>query len=396
MILIFYRLSEFFKMNRGRTQNGVSDVVANMREHVLGFFNRKQQLVSSPADGMMLKLHYKQTFWLFATGFFMVYFNWFTGDVIRCVSHYNTEQQQRADYLNLCLSYPFIEVENERVTLLYYRWVHWVLLLCAFMFIVPYKLCKVPKNDKINRLVEFFSQSLPDYINRETQILNSVCNYFAIETNAMNGIFHRYIFANFLAFFSSFGAFSFLDLLFHGKFATLGIEAFPFTLNRDADNLSDPLTKAFPPFVDCEINDVMALTNKRVEKFGCHLLAQEYYEKLFLVIWYWLVFLMLAQACYLVFLICFCSRLFCEKLIRLLSSKKIDEDSLVRATKNFKAGDWFVLYKFRSCFLYDGLEKLIEKMADGVTMKKCIEHSKRQLPQIKNITKPAHRGILIE
>ena len=383
-------------MNRGRTQNGVSDVVAYMKEHVLGFFNRKQQLLSNPADGIMLKLHYKQTFWLFSTGFFMVYFNWFTSDIIRCVSHYNTEQQQRADLLNLCLSYPTIELDGQRITLLYYRWMHWILLLCALMFIVPYKLAEIPKHDKINRLVEFFSQSLPDYINREPQIQNSICQYFALEINAMSGIFYRYLSANFIAFLSSLGVFAILDAVLNGKFFSLGVDAFPFLLNRDADNLSDPLTRVFPPFVDCEITEVMALTNKRDEHFGCHLTAQEYYEKLFLVIWYWLIFLISAQALYLIFLTCFLSRFFCEKLIKFFSEGRITDHDFKIATEKFEVGDWFLLYKMRSCLLYNGLARLFEKMNDGITMKKVVEHSKRQLKQIENLVEPAHKSILIE
>ena len=372
------------------------DVLAFMREHVLGFFNRKQQLVLSPADGLMLRLHYKQTFWLFLTGFFMVYFNWFTTDIITCVSHFNTELQQRSEHLNLCLSYPFIELDNKRVTLLYYRWMHWILLLCALMFIVPHKISKIPKYDKITRLVEFFSNSLPDYGNKEPQIQNSMCRFFAIEKNGMNKIFYRYFFANIAALLTSAGVFTCLDAVLNGYFFNLGVDAFPITLTREADSLSDPLTRAFPPFVNCQINKIMALTNKREEQFGCHLTAQEYYEKLFLIIWYWLVFLISTQALYLIFLTCFFSKLFCKKMIRFLLKRKIHEEILAKSTEKFEVGDWFLLYKMRSCFLYDGLDTLIEKMSDGVTMEKFIEHSKRQLNQIKDIMLPALERVIVK
>ena len=48
-------------------------------------------------------------------------------DVITCVSHFNAETQVRLDYINICLSYPYVEGEEgePRRYILFYRWISW-------------------------------------------------------------------------------------------------------------------------------------------------------------------------------------------------------------------------------------------------------------------------------
>ena len=145
------------------TQNNKFDVLQGFVQQILHFFKRRENFFSSPSDGLFLKLHYKYSFWLLMIGFTAIYFNWLTNDIIKCFSHYNVEAQAKGDLLNICLSYPFDTVGGSRITLLYYRWIHWVLLLCALAYVIPHKLAKIQKYDKITRMMDFLSQCIFNY-----------------------------------------------------------------------------------------------------------------------------------------------------------------------------------------------------------------------------------------
>ena len=376
------------------------DAINNIKGGVLNFFQRRQNFFSSVSDGLFLRMHYKYTFWLFMATFAMVWYNWLTQDIIFCVSHYNTETAPRKDHVNLCLSYPFIDEGKGRVTLLYYRWLHWVVFLCALAYILPHKLAKVTRYDKVTKLIDFMSNNITNYGSAENNMMEAVRKHFASEVGGQNSIFTRYIKANFLALGVNAFIFWALDAVLLGKFHDLGIVAFPLTVSRDGQYLTDPLTQAFPPFVDCEIKDVHVLTNKRDETFGCHLLAQEFYEKLFLIIWYWMVFLMIAQFLYIIFLVCFCFkpfRRFIFNRILGVSCKDLSE-----ATQKFQIGDWFVLYKLRVCFYYDGFNLLVNKLADRNMMNKIADIAKKNISNIGVSRDPRpspnqmHKGYVIE
>lgn len=65
--------------------------------------------------------------------------------------------------------------------------------------------------------------------------------------------------------------------------------AYPF--HRDPRSFKDELSLTFPPFVRCLVDEQVYINNERKEWFGCHLLLMDIYDKMFVVIWLWLVVL---------------------------------------------------------------------------------------------------------
>lgn len=64
-----------------------------------------------------------------------------------------------------------------------------------------------------------------------------------------------------------------------------------YPLHRDPHYFTDELSRTFPPFVRCIVHEQVLINNKREEWFGCHLLLMDIYDKMFVVIWVWLAFL---------------------------------------------------------------------------------------------------------
>lgn len=70
---------------------------------------------------------------------------------------------------------------------------------------------------------------------------------------------------------------------------TLVYSAYP--LHRDPHHFTDELSRTFPPFVRCSVEEQVYINNAREDCLGCHLLLMDIYDKMFVVIWLWLVFL---------------------------------------------------------------------------------------------------------
>ena len=88
----------------------------------------------------------------------------------------------------------------------------------------------------------------------------------------------------------------------HDLFLFLVPNTVPFS--RDPANFTDSLYQIFPPFAHCEISPSKLLINQNTHRFGCHLHFMEYYEKIFIILWFVLAFFWLWSAFVVVWL-CF-------------------------------------------------------------------------------------------
>ena len=378
-----------------------SDILRQVGSSVINFFNRREYIVS-PADGTVLKLYYKYTFWLLMSGFAAVYYNWYTRDIIVCTSHYNVDAQIRTDYLNMCATWPYRVIDGKKEYMLYYKWVHWVMLLSALAFYIPHKLVKRVAEHRLSRFLEQVNTMSAQGEAGENNLIITVCRYFFTNAKRQDNIYYRYLGSNVVAMFISISLFFLYDVMFFGKFKSLGYDAFPFV--RDGKFLTDPLHQTFYPFVNCQIGDGQQLVNERKETFGCHLTAQEFYEKLFLVLWFVFIFLMIVSTIYVLFLLCFFLKYFRRFLIKWLvrskNVKKIDQ-IIDDATENFGIGDWFLLYKLRSGFFGKGFEMLLHILGDRELHQKCMNIGNKHLPTLpcdnmNRTPKEQHHAILME
>lgn len=64
-----------------------------------------------------------------------------------------------------------------------------------------------------------------------------------------------------------------------------------YPLHRDPHYFTDELSRAFPPFVRCRVEEHVYINNARDEWFGCHLLWMDIYDKMFVFIWVWMAIL---------------------------------------------------------------------------------------------------------
>ncbi|XP_064097437.1 innexin inx2-like isoform X1 [Macrobrachium nipponense] len=363
---------------RGMVMPGQSgrpfDIIRQIVGNVVNIFNKRASPCTAPCDGMVLKMHYQWTFWVLLGGFSSVWYCWYHRDVITCASHFNAETQVRLDYINICLSYPFVEaVANNyeegggipRRYLLFYRWIHWVLLLLAGIYYIPRKISKTSENSKVKKLIEDLAVNAHRYDGLERELVDRTAKYIAYNLKTHNGLYYKYLTCNLMALLVDIFCFQFLDFVFQGRFLKYGFNAFPFS--RDPQNFSDYMSDMFPPFANCELHDQVQLVNKRIERLGCHLTIMELYEKYFLALWVWLIILTSMTVSYIIFLGLMWfpwARLWMLRIAKPLSARDTIRNTICTTISSCKIGDVYLLYRLKQHFSHARYYELLTRLSD--------------------------------
>lgn len=137
------------------------------------------------------------------------------------MSDFNAEKETPPDYLNICLSYPFVQDNNiddggqgeNRRYLLFYRWVPWCLLVLAFVYYIPRKLSKNFDNAKCKKLIEDLATKAHQYDHTENELVERVARYLIFNLNTHNGLYWKYLSVNILALFIDLFAMKYLDFI---------------------------------------------------------------------------------------------------------------------------------------------------------------------------------------
>ncbi|KAL7639863.1 UNVERIFIED_CONTAM: hypothetical protein RMT77_009276 [Armadillidium vulgare] len=358
-------------------QSGRSfDIVRQVVGNVVNIFNKRPPICTAPCDGMVLRMHYQWTFWMLLGSFTAIWYSWFNRDVITCASHFNADTQVRLDYVNICLSYPFLEDgKSGRRYILYYRWIHWVLLLLAMIYYIPRKMSKNSDNAKVKKLFEDLAGTATRYDSGEKEQVERTARYFVYNLRTHDGLFYKYLTCHFIALLIDLFAFYFLDFVFQGRFRDYVVSTYPF--KRDVEYFKDYMSQTFPPFVLCELGETYQLTNKRHETLGCHLTVMELYEKIFFVLWIWLVLLIAMTTLYIIYLFLFILpsfRLFILRISKPVAAKnrKIRE-AISESITDCKIGDVYVLYRLRQHFSHARFYELLCRISDPGFIKLLLE-----------------------
>lgn len=125
---------------------------------------------------------------------------------------------------------------------------------------------------------------------------------FLINWNGYSQIFYNYFFSIIFCLCLDVFIFFFINFCLQGKFWNYGFATFPYA--KRVINFDDPMSKTFPPFVKCVMfQNSFLIMSGRVEEYGCHFTLMELYEKLFLFLWFWLIFLFSITFIYLSFIL---------------------------------------------------------------------------------------------
>jgi len=372
--------------------HGGADIIRQMVGNVVNIFKKKRAPCTSPCDGLILKMHYQWTFWLFLANFSAVWYSWYHRDVITCVNHFNAETQVRLDYINICLSYTYVEEEGEKRYLLFYRWIHWTLLVLAAIYYIPRKFSKNSENPKVKKLIEDLAVHGSRYDHIERELVDRAVKYIALNLNTHNGIYFKFVGCNVIALVIDIFCFHALDFVLQGRFITYGWMAYPF--DRDPQTFTDYMSRTFPPYSQCSLGPNNKLLAKRTELLGCHLTVMELYEKVFLIIWLWLIVLTAATVAYLLFLGFMWLPYFRMLLLKVAKppgAKETVSDTIVNVLNCCKIGDVYLLYRLRQHLSHARFYELLTRLDDPEMVQLMGEDPADRVLQQKNQDNLRHR-----
>lgn len=316
-------------------------------------------------NGLVLKLHYRCSCLVMFIAFIAVCRSWLSREVITCTSHFNAETQVRLDHINICLSYPFVEEGEERRYILFYRWVSWSLIFLAAVFYIPRILCRIFDNGQCSSLLKELSTKARCHKGQWHELVETAAQYMRVNLNTHNGLYWKFLSVNLLALFIDIFAIEFLDILLQGRFTHYGHRGFPY--ERNATSFTDDFSQTFPPFVSCELSSEHAVVSRRRERYGCHLTLMELYDRLFLFLWYWLVFLVVAASCYLVFVLVLWLPFVRERLLRPAKPAIVEENLdvvVAGALSKCKLGDVYVLYRIKCLVSHAQFLDLLKQLSE--------------------------------
>jgi len=285
--------------------------VINCVNQVVNFVKNKKskrELVDSGlCDNIILKLHHTYTFYFFTALYLVVFQQWYHKDMMTCSNKFNADLAIRPDYMNICYTYMFQPLEDgSRNYLFWYRYLQFVLLAIAGTYYWIHKVVKYTDDQCAKRVISEIQPIAGNgNIRQETDLDKVVYNRVPEYLNRTMGynaaVYWKNLGLTFLALLIDLFTFYVFDYCLKGRFLHYLPEIIPF--QRDTKGFTDYMSKTFPPFVECEINELYKLTSKRVETFGCHLPMMELYEKIFVFYWVWLMFLIAACCGYIIYMV---------------------------------------------------------------------------------------------
>lgn len=271
--------------------------------------------------------------------------------------------------MEICSSYPYIEDgvgKSGRKYLLFYKWVHWIFLIMAGIYYIPYKLAKNCGNSKVDKIIQDLSQHHNNY--SQNELMGKVKSYVDISFNTHNNLYYGFLICNIAALIIDIAGFFFLDFMLQGRFTNYGWEAYPY--RRDPVRFKDYISMTFPPFVKCQLTPTNKLIASRTENIACHLTMMELYDKLFLIIWIWIILLFIITVTYiLIFLFLSLISNFSLIVIRVSKPHNVTTECKIKnmnvLLRCCKIGDIYLFYCLRQCLSHKQFYELLRHLLDS-------------------------------
>ena len=349
MITVIFSFCRQVKMAVGGTP--ASNIVQNFLT-IINFVKKHRKPVASGTNNLIIRMHYQWTFWLLVLIYAIYNYAWYNKDDLICVNTFDADKQVRIDYLNICLTYLFVPQPNgDRRYLFFYRYFHWIMLGVAGLYYLPRKFSKHYDDRRVMNLFNDIVRKNYGNIQDARSMCAQTVKYMRFYLGSHNRLYFNNLLCSLLALAVDIISFWVIDYTLHGRFINYGVMSIPF--KRDPMYYTDYMSQTFPPFVQCEISPMNKLSGKRTEVLGCHLTLMEVYEKLFMFLWFWMIFLTAATAYYIVFLCFFRHPYFRNYILRrgsqtMLTKEEGDlREKIAIIANTCNTGDVFFLYQIK-------------------------------------------------
>jgi hypothetical protein len=231
----------------------------------------------------------------------------------------------------------------------YYQWVAFFLFLEAMFFYMPRYLWKSSEGGKITMLVGGLMEPMIDGGKKEDQI-TLIVNYFRMHRGTHSLYAVRFFLCEILNFVNVIGQIYFIDFFLDYEFRTYGMDVLGYT-EMEFEDRADPMATVFPKVTKCTFHKYGPSGTVQKHDGLCVLPLNIINEKIFVFVWFWLVFVAAVTGVYLLFRIAVIAgpqiRVALVTFTGGKSTKRSDVETILEPQSlNWfeKLGDWLVLY----------------------------------------------------
>jgi len=179
----------------------------------------------------------------------------------------------------------------------YYQWVPFMLIIHGLIFLISGKLWKCFENglleqfgakEQISRLIE--EEELNKHANEKAK------RFRALSRNANNRRYFYFLFCEALNIIALVFNFCLIDVFLGGRFTAYGSDVIHYSMQKD-DNVENPMCSAFPTLTACKFKSGAVVKGEvDIENSLCVLSQNIINQKIYIFLWFWMVFLMVAAA----------------------------------------------------------------------------------------------------
>jgi len=321
-------------------------------------------------DNNVFKLHYRATFIVMTCACIFITANCYIGDPIDCmVAGVPGDMMDTYCWIHSTYSIPSrwvgkkgVDVPHPGVApvadledgteLKYHKWYQWVsffLFLEAVFFYLPRFFWKGAENGKVAMLVGNLKDPLLSDKAKETQI-NEIIKYYRRHRGTHFFYALRFFALEVYNFTNVICQMYFIDFFLGGEFQTYGMDVLNYT-GLEHEDRPDPMAKVFPKVTKCTFHKYGPSGTVEKNDGLCILPVNIINEKLFIFIWFWLIFVAVSSGLYLIFRL---STLIADQMrVGLItvhggkSCRRSDVEAILDQpgfTWTEKIGDWFLLH----------------------------------------------------
>lgn len=324
-------------------------------------FKKVLKIPSVVIDDPIFRLHYKFTGLAILFASILVSGYQFFGNPIMCIQKDDIPEKLLNTYcwieatftlpkafnkkVGTEVVYPGVDKHNigdEVIEHAYYQWVCFVLFLQAIMFCLPYFIWKTMESGRMKVLTEKLKSPVLSEDERKTSY-EGLAKYFRFKRNDHQSYAFKFLMCEVLNFINVLSQIYFIDAFLGGEFRKFGADVVKYT-NEEQENRLDPMIKVFPRITKCTFHKYGSSGDVQKHDALCLLPLNIINEKIFVVMWFWLVVLAVLDGTVLVyrFVIYFSSQ--ARFLLLHCVSRLTTREDLKSLIPSFSYGDWFMLY----------------------------------------------------
>lgn len=351
--------------------------VMGMLMPVAGLIKVRYRGAKADIDSPFFKLHYRTTCTLLFIACILVTANDLIGNTIDCISA-NIPGNVLNTYCWIMSTFsvpgrnavgkgteyayqgvqPWIEGESEVVKHAYYQWVPFVLFLQGVMFYVPHYLWKIFEDRKVDKITNGLRGRTLSLDERK-ESCETLVKYMKDTFHMHNFYAIKYFVCDILNFVNVIGQMYLINRFLGGVFLNYGSEVLKWSESEPEDR-TDPMIDVFPRITKCTFHKYGPSGTIERHDAMCVLALNIINEKIYVMLWFWLIILAVLTSCYMLYVLAAISVPSMRRTMIERNAKYDHKDRIDILMRKAQMGDWFLIF-------------LLSKNIDSILFKEFID-----------------------